>query len=242
MAFLLLTTNVINAQNQRYTIYQDQVKPAMQAEYEKTSKEFIEECKKNNLKGADWSTARLSDGRYLYISPIEKMADLDRDWFAPLAEKMGKENLQKYWDKFDKCYDKNGSYSVTLDKDLSYMPNGLSTSTPGQDFRKYHTFYVTPSNSKRMAAQFKAIKQLFESKNSKEYYRVYHSGYGVVGEYYMVVLSAKDETDYAKTSDENEALMGLPWKNAFDELMNLTDKYETISGMMRPDLSYAANK
>ncbi|MCY7293582.1 MAG: hypothetical protein LH615_15500, partial [Ferruginibacter sp.] len=69
MAFMLLTTTLTNAQNQRYTIYQDQVKPAMQAEYEKTSKEFIEECKKNNLKGADWSAARLSDGRYLYISP-----------------------------------------------------------------------------------------------------------------------------------------------------------------------------
>ena len=242
MAFLLLSTTLINAQNQRYTIYQDQVKPAMQVEYEKTTKEFIEECKKNNLKGADWVTARLSDGRYLYISPIEKMADLDRDWFAPLGDKIGKENLQKYFDRFDKCYDKNGSYSVTLDKDLSYMPNGLTTNTVGQDFRKYHLFYVTPSNSRSMAAQLKTIKQLFESKNAKEYYRIYHSGYGVVGEYYMAVLSAKDEAAYAKTSDENDALLGTAWKNAFDELLKFTDKYETISGMMRPDLSYAANK
>lgn len=242
MAFLLLSTTLIKAQNQRYTIYQDQVKPAMQAEYEKTTKEFVEECKKNNLKGADWVTARLSDGRYLYISSIEKMADLDRDWFAPLGEKIGKENLQKYFDRFDKCYDKNGSYSMTLEKDLSYMPNGLTTNTVGQDFRKYHQFYVTPSNSKSMAAQLKAIKQLFESKNAKEYYRIYHSGYGVVGEYYMAVLSAKDETAYAKTSDENEALLGMAWKNAFDELLKFTEKYETISGMMRPDLSYAANK
>ncbi len=241
-AFLLLTTMLVNAQNQRYTIYQDQVKPAMQAEYEKTTKEFIEECKTNNLKGADWVTARMSDGRYLYISPIEKMADLDRDWFAPLAEKMGKDNLQKYFDRFDKCYDKNGSYTVTLEKDLSYMPNGVTTNTPGQDFRKYHLFYVTPSNSKSMAAQLKAIKQLFESKNAKEYYRIYHSGYGVIGEYYMAVLSAKDETAYAKTSDENEAALGVEWKNAFDKLLMFTEKYETISGMMRPDLSYAAKK
>lgn len=242
MAFMLLTTTLTNAQNQRYTIYQDQVKPAMQAEYEKASKEFIEECKKNNLKGADWAAARLSDGRYLYISPIEKMAELDRDWFAPLAEKMGKENLQKYWDKFDKCINKNGNYSVVLEKDLSYMPNGVTTNTPGQDFRKYHFFYVTPSNSKSMAAQLKVIKQLFESKNAKEYYRIYHSGYGVIGEYYMAVLSAKDETAYAKTSDENEALLGVEWKNAFDQLLMFTEKYETITGMMRPDLSYAAMK
>jgi len=242
MAFMLLTSNLTNAQNQRYTIYQDQVKPAMQAEYEKTTKEFIEECKKNNLKGADWVTARLTDGRYLYISPIDKMADLDKDLFAPLAEKIGKENLQKYFDKFDKCYDKNGSYSVTLDKDLSYMPNGLTTNTVGQDFRKYHLFYVTPSNSKIMAAQLKTIKQLFERKNAKEYYRIYHSGYGVVGEYYMAVVSAKDETEEAKTSDENNALLGEAWSNAFSELMKFTEKYETISGVMRPDLSYAANK
>ena len=242
MAFLLLAIIPVKAQNQRYTIYQDQVKPAMQAEYEKTTKEFIQECKNNNLTGADWVTARMSDGRYLYISAIEKMADLDRDWFAPLEEKMGKENLQKYFDRFDKCYDKNGSYIVTLEKDLSYMPNGITTNTPGQDFRKYHFFYVTPYNSKKMVAQLKTIKQLFESKNAKEYYRIYHSGYGVIGEYYLAVLSSKDETAYAKTSDENEAMLGAAWKNAFDQLLMFTDKYETISGMMRPDLSYAANK
>lgn len=242
IAFVLLLTNLSNAQSQKYSIYQDQVKPAMQTEYEKTTKEFIEECKKHNLQGADWATARMSDGKYLYISPIEKMADLDRNWFAPLAEKMGKENLQKYWDRFDKCYDKNGSYTVSLEKDLSYMPNGLTTNTVGQDFRKYHFFYVSPSNAKNMVTKFKAIKTLFEKKNSKEHYRIYHSSYGVIGEYYLAVLSAKDEQSYANTTDENNALLGEDWQNAFDELMLLTDKYETISGMMRPDLSYAAKK
>jgi hypothetical protein len=242
LAFVLFLTNQSSAQNQKYTIYQDQVKPAMQAEYEKTTKEFIEECKKHDLQGADWVTARMSDGKYLYISPIEKMADLDRNWFAPLGEKMGKENLQKYWDRFDKCYDKNGSYTVTLENELSYMPNGLTTNTAGQDFRKYHFFYVTPSNAKNIVKEFKAIKSIFEKKNSKEYYRIYHSGYGVIGEYYLVVLSAKDEQSYANTSDENNALLGEQWQKAFDQLMLLTDKYETVSGMMRPDLSYVAKK
>ncbi|MCL6462077.1 MAG: hypothetical protein I4O51_09435 [Flavobacterium micromati] len=242
ITFVLLLTNLINAQNQQYLVQQDQVKPSMQVEYEKTLKEFIEDCKKNNLQGTNWTTARMSDGKYLYISPIEKMADLDRNWFAPLSEKMGKENLQKYWDKFDKCYDKNGNYTVSLVKDLSYMPNGLTTNTVGQDFRKYHFFYVTPSNAKNMAQEFKAIKTIFEKKKSKEHYRIYRSGFGIIGEYYLVVLSSKDEQSYAVTSDENNILLGEEWQKAFDQLMLFTDKYETVSGMMRPDLSYVTKK
>jgi hypothetical protein len=155
---------------------------------------------------------------------------------------MGKENLQKYWDKFDKCYDKNGNYTVSLVKDLSYMPNGLTTNTVGQDFRKYHFFYVTPSNAKNMAQEFKAIKTIFEKKKSKEHYRIYRSGFGIIGEYYLVVLSSKDEQSYAVTSDENNILLGEEWQKAFDQLMLFTDKYETVSGMMRPDLSYVTKK
>lgn len=242
LAVMLLLTHLTFAQNQKYTVYQDHVKPAMQAEYEKTTKEFVEECKKYDLQNADWTTASMSDGRYLYLSPIEKMADLDRNWFASLEEKMGKENLQKYWDKFDKCYDKNGSYTMTLEKDLSYMPGGISITTPGQEYRRYHFFYVTPPNSKKMAAKLKDIKALYEKKNAKENYRIYHSGYGVIGEYYLAVVSAKDEQSYAKTADENDALLGDEWLKLFGELLQLTDKYENISGRMRPDLSYTAKK
>ena len=96
------------------------------------------------------------------------------------------------------------------------MTNGVTTNNPGQDFRKYWLFHVRPSNAKLMETKLKAIKQFFESKNAKEYYRIYHSGYGVIGEYYRAVLSAKDETAYAKTSDENEAMLGAAWKNAFN--------------------------
>ena len=242
LVMMVVLSNFTFAQNQKYTVYQDHVKPAMQAEYEKTTKEFIEECKKYNLQNADWRTASMSDGRYLYLSAIDKMADLDRNWFAPLEEKMGKENLQKYWDKFDKCYDKNGSYTMTLEKELSYMPTGVTMNTEGQDYRRYHFFYVLPPNSKKMAAKLKDIKALYEKKNAKENYRIYHSGYGVIGEYYLAVVSAKDEQSYAKTADENDALLGDDWLKLFGELLQLTDKYENISGKMRPDLSYVTKK
>lgn len=101
---------------------------------------------------------------------------------------------------------------------------------------------VSLFNTKLWWQKLKTIKELFENKKSKEYYRVFHSGYGVIGEYYVAVLSSKNEQSYAKAADKNDALLGVEWQNALNNLLMVTDKYEPIVGMMRPDLSYAAKK
>ncbi len=240
--FLLVTVITSNAQNQLYWVHEDHVKPAMQAEYEKTSKELVEACKKYNIQNSDWNAARMDNGIYLSIAPIDNMADLDKNTFAVLSEKMGKDNLAALWTRFNKCYDKHGSYLVELMSDLSYMPNGMTVTTEGQNYRKYHYFYVTPANSKAVADKLKEIKALFASKGSKEHYRIYHSGFGTMGEYYMAAVSAKDVQDYEKTSDENEKLLGEEWRTKFNELFLLSARYDVKTGYMRPDLGYSTKK
>ncbi len=242
VTMFLVTSQLSNAQNQAYWIHADQVKPSKQAEYEKVTKDFIEACKKHDIKDADWVGAQVSDGTYLSITPIANMADLDKNPLAPLMEKMGEDNFRNLFKRFNECYDKHGDYIVTLNSDLSYMPDGLSLNTTGQDYRKWHFLYVTPSNSQALRDKIKEIKTLYEKKGSKEHYRIYHSGFGTMGEYYLAVISAKDEQAYAKTSDENDALLGDEGKKLFEEMMTLLDRYEVKTGVMRPDLGYTAKK
>lgn len=244
-AMFLLLPNMTLAQeskNQAFYVHEDQVKPSMLQEYNKISKEFADICKKHNLQDVSWNVAETNTGRYLNISPIENMADLDKNVFAPLAEKMGEEAFGKLFKRFNKCYDKHGDYITYLNTELTYMPEGISTTTEGQNFRKWHFLYVAPENIQNLKGKLKEIKALYAKKGSKEYYRIYHNGFGNMGDYYVAVISAKDAEDYAKKSKENDALLGEEGKKLFGEMMKYVLEYKTETGEMRPDLAYTPVK
>jgi hypothetical protein len=239
---LFATAFTLNAQNQMFSIHADYVKPSMESEYVEISKAFVAECKKYNLQNADWTQLRLDNGTYITFEAIPNMAALDVDTFAPLVDKMGKDNFRVLYDRFAKCYDRHGSYIITRIENLTYMPEGAMAAQEGQNYRKYHYLYVTPSTSKMVAEKMKAIKELFAKKGSKEYYRVYHSGFGTLGEYFLVVISAKDEQSYIKQSDENDALIGDEGKKLLDDLFKNISRYDPVTGYVLPNLSYKATK
>ena len=246
--FMMLAPVTIQAQEenkekafQAFWVHEDQVKPSKTDEYVNITKDFNAACKKHNFEGA-WNVAQLSNGKFLTITPIEKLGDIDDYSMAPLVEKMGEENFSAIFDRYNKCYDKHGSYVVIRNNNLSYMPDGMSTTQEGLDYRKWHFIYVTPENRAEMAKNMKAIKELFASKNSKMHYRVYVNGFGQIGDYFLVVVSAKDAEDYAKRSKENRALLGPDSKATFDAVFNLASDYEEVTGGMRPDLSYSYKK
>ena len=243
IATVMLTAILsLKAQNQMFSIHADYVKPSMESEYLEISKAFLAECKKHNLQNADWKTIRLDNGTYLTFEAISNMAALDVDTFAPLADKMGKEKFNALFDRYAKCYDRHGSYIVTRIENLSYMPEGAIAAQEDQNYRKYHYIYVTPDTSKMIAEKMKAIKELYAKKGSKEYYRVYHSGFGTLGEFFLVAISAKDEQSYAKQSDVNEALLKDEGKKLLDDLFKNISQYDLVTGYIQSELSYTAKK
>lgn len=244
--FLLQSTDLLaQAQaasaNQAFWVHEDQVKPSMNKEYVAVTKDFIAACKQHNIKDASFTTARLDNGTYLSIAPVTNMADLDKKPLAPLAEKMGEENFKQLFTRFNKCYDVHRDYIVHLIGDLSYMPDGLTTNTPGKDYRKWHFLHVTPENVANLRSKIVEIKNLYEKKGAKEHFRVYRNGFGNSGDYYLVVISAKDAQSYAQTSDETDELLGKEGEKLFEEMMQHVLKYESKTGRMRPDLAYTSN-
>jgi hypothetical protein len=241
-AVVVLQTNKLFSQNenQAFWVHEDQVKPSMLKEYEAVTKDFIAACKEHNLKDADWSTASIDDGTYLSISPINNMADFDKNPLAPLSEKMGEENFRTIFSRFNECYDTHRDYVVHLIDDMSYMPNGITTNTVGEDYRKWHFFHVTPKNVASLRNKMMEIKSLYETKAAKQHFRIYRNGFGSQGDYYLVVISAKDAQSYAQISGETDKLLGEEGEKLFDELMQYVHKYESRTGRMRPDLAYTA--
>ena len=240
--FLMLLPNLAlaqdNTKNQSYWVHEDRVKPNMIEEYEKVTKDLVAQCKKHNIKDLNWITAATNDGSYLYITPIKKMADLDINTFAPLQEKMGKQAFSNLFDRYNNCYDTHGGYIVILNKKLSYMPEGLTQSQDGYNYRRWHYLHVTPANKSKLKASLEKVKNLYAKKGSKVYYRVYQNGFGSMGDYYLVAVSAKDGFGYEKNSAENKTLFGTDAKPVFDELFKYVSKYEMKTGAMKPALDY----
>ena len=237
LSILCLSFNLSQAQNKMFSVHQDNVKPSMIGEYEKIAKEFNAACEEHNVQ-TSWITATTGDLRYMYVSEIENMADLDKRPFADMAKAMG-DAFGDLFNQFDKCYDSHSSYVIVMDDELTYMPEGFSQTQEGQNHRKYFYLYYTPENGAKIREGMKAVKELFASKGSKEYYRVYRNGFGTAESYYMVAISSKDEVDSATRGKANDELLGPNRYETFNKVMNYATRLEELSGAIRPDLAYS---
>jgi len=239
-ALLFLLTPLATTAQDMFYVHEDVVKPSKIKDYEGILQEFMALVNKHQLKGTKWLAVVTNNSHYLYASPIENMAELDKPSFvAKLIEKEGKEVISDLFNRMDKCYDTELNYILKYDEELSYMPDGTREAPKDKNYRKYHMLYVSPSNGDKVRKNMKAIKELFISKGSKEHYRVYQSGFGTDGEYLMVSIAAKDEMDYARQSNENDELLGDEGKKVLGELMSNLLKYEVMLANIRPDLSYS---
>ncbi len=239
LAILSLVCFSIHAQ-QKYLVHVDYVKPSMYDTYIETAKAFHDACNEHQPE-VSWITVATSDYRMMYVSPMENFAELDKNAFAGMAEKMG-DKFGKLFSKFDECYDRHSGYVIVLDEELSYMPDGVSPVVEGENYRKFYMMYHTPSNHGKVKEAIKGVKKMFSDKGSKVYYRVYHSDFGAGEDYYMVAVSYVDPVDAANRGKANNELLGEDAKAVFGKLMNSTERFEEFTGWMKPDLYYSPKK
>jgi len=241
----ILLQNTITAQNsdvQMYYVHEDRVKPSMVKESDRIDKELIDLLKKHNIQEANWMAVQKNDQTKLYLSPINSLADLDKDMFKTLGDKIGNDAMTKLFSQYSKCYDEHGDYVINLRKDLSYMPNGMTLTTEGQPYRRFYYNYVTAENVANMTNTFKKVKEVFVKHNGSLHYRVYTPGFGTIGNYFMVVISAKNEEELAKAEGAMWEKMSGDLQPLFDEMDKYTSKLDMQTGWMRDDLSYSPKK
>jgi len=228
--------NSQNAQPTMFVVHTDDVKFNMIPQYEEVSKQLHDELVKQKSP-ATYTTISIEDGRYVYVSPIKNMADLDKNPMEETIKKMGEEKAGVLFDKMDNCYDTHYDYVLHHSSDLSYMPNGYSVAN--KNAREYHFLYYPPKNAKAMKKAMADVKKMFKEKGIKNGYNVYHSGFGTSGNYYMVEIAGEDSASIAMDGKENDKLMGEDGNAAMYGVISLTSKYDQVNGNIRPDLSYA---
>lgn len=246
MPFLLILCMSISmwGQDDRYQIYvvhEDHVMDGMMDRHAQADKALLKAAKEHQMKGMNWITFVADDNRVMYMSPINSMADLDKNPFEDLQKKMGEENFEKMFDSYQGTYKKHGDYILRLDKELSYMPDGITQTPEGQNYRELVYYHIPPGQGDKAEEMAKKVKKLYSDKGSKVHYRLYKSGFGNMGSYYMVAVAAKSPEDMEKLRNENMELIGEEGKKLFDEIENVTSKQEVVKGYLKPELSYVNN-
>lgn len=244
MSLFLLLGFSANSQNDRYQMYvvhEDHVKEGMMDKHLAADLNLLNAVKEHKMKDMSWVTFQSDDNRVMYLFPINKMADLDEDPFEKLGKKMGEEELGKLFDAFNDTYSEHGDYILMLDKDLSYMPDGITQTPSGKDYREITYYWIPPGKAKKAEQLAKSVKDLYSKKGSKIHYRLYKSGFGNMGNYYMVAVAAENAEALEKLRNENIELLGEEGKRLSDEIQNTFSNQERYHGKMRLDLSYASN-
>lgn len=240
---VLFTSNFVFAQETpppMFVVHTDYVNFNKMAQYEQLAKELKDNCVEHNVQKANWLTVSTEDGRYMYVSEIKNMAELDENTMSELFEKMGNDGAGAMFSKMNECYDKHSDQIVHYIPELSYNPDGYSRD--GMNFREYHFLYYHPQNGEALGNAMESVKKMFEAKGIKNGYNVYHSGFGSDENYFMVSVSGKNSLDVAQTGEENDALLGDERKEVFFEMIQLASRYDQVNGEIRPDLSYSPKK
>ena len=235
---MLLAFQFLNAQNEQptmYVVHTDHVKFNKIPQYEEVSKQMHDELVKHNSK-ATYTTISVEDGRYVYVSPIENMADLDKNPMMETIEKMGKENANRMFAKMNECYDTHYDYILHHMPELSYMPEGYSTEN--KNAREYHFLYYPPKNADAMEKAMANVKKMFKEKGIKNGYNVFHSGFGANENYYMVEVAGEDTASIVMGGKENNEIMGEEGNAAMFGVISLASKYDQVNADIRPELSY----
>lgn len=228
---------------QLYSVHEDQVKPSKVMQYEKTAKMLTDKMKEHNITSTSWLSSTSDDFKYLWVTPIENMADLDDNSFwKELSDAMGEEAFTEMMNGFNGTYAKHGDYVISMDKDLTYMPDGITQTPEGENYRKFYYIHYAPENAAAIKDAMKGVKDFFASKGSKSHYRVYHSSFGTMDSYFLVAVSAKDAIDMAQKSAANDKLLGPEAQAVFGKVMAYVTEMDEVTGMVRPDLSYMPKK
>ena len=244
LALMLIMSFTTWAQNDRYQLYvvhEDHVMDGKMDQHHKGDKDIVKAAKENNMKGMNWITFVADDNRVMYLSPIDNMGELDKNPFEDLEKKMGKDKYDKLFDSYDGTYSKHGDYILRLDNELSYMPDGMTTTPEGENYRRLVFYHIPPGKAELAEEIAKEAKKLYTDKNSNTHYRLYKSGFGNMGSFFMVAASAESEQEMEKKREETKTLLGEEGEALREKIENTFTDIEVVTGHIKPELSYVEN-
>lgn len=230
----------MNTSTQLFAIHEDVVIPSRVAEYEEAARNLARLFEQHNIPSMQYRAAGSDDFVYVYISPVENYAALDKmnAGFVELQKKMGQSAFANAMDKFNGNYHSHRDYMLRMHPELSYKPEYGNDPTMDMNFRHWDFYHVYPGKETEIEAVAKEWISLNQSKNIEQGYRLYMGDMGTDMPMVLVSFAARNATEYYANSEKNMKALGEEGEKLIQKTMSLVWKYESKDGAMRPDLSY----
>jgi hypothetical protein len=242
LSVLFVLSGLTGAQEQKsqlYSISEMAVKPAMAAKFEAAVKKEIELGYP-----MPFETYSTDDFFYYFLVPIENYAGIDSmtkaegDW----AAKIGQE-YQALMKSVEGTFDYYRAGVVRSVPELSYAPKKPRLKPEEQKFISWGYAYVEFGKEKEFADICKQFVEVSKSKDTSIGWNMFVVESGTEMPFYFWAEGGKSAAEYYA---ENEKVMKKMGEEKFAELWNkllaTLRKFETKSGMLRPDLSNMPKK
>lgn len=231
---MVLFTGYLLAQDMptHFVVHEDIVKPSKTPMYTECMKK-LKNASQQYKSGFGWTTVSHDDNSYIHVAPMKGFADLDKNPFADLEGKMGKEEMAKLWADFDQCVESHRSFTIEYMPQFSYLEP-----SEGENYRDMLFWFPIPGQEAAGEQLFKEWKALYESKKSPDGYVVYKAGFGLEPGY-AIISWGKDEADAAMKAKKSRELLGEDAGKLWTKTQAITRKYYTKRGWVLTDYSYA---
>ena len=215
------------------------VKPSMAAEYEAVMKEVVTLCTKHKFPYPFYAYST-DDFHYYFVYPVENFADIDNLYkaFGELGKKMGAEQWQGLMKRFAGTFEYYQYSVIRYLLEFSYTPEKSRLKPEEENFVFWEFFYIPFGKEIEFAEICQEWVELYKSKNIPDGWSTYVGDIGTEIPTYIVVLWGKSAADYFSQLEKTVELLGEEGQALVKKTMDLCRRYETKTGMRRPDLSY----
>lgn len=231
LAAALLLSVVVRAQAPTmFAVFEDVVKPSNDAKFRDAVKKLKAACEANKL-ASGWTTIAFDDNTYHHALPIKSFADLDKNPFADLETKLGKDALGNIWTEIDQNVSGQSSFVARQLTEYSYLQPAA-----GNNAWLITFWYPELGRDAEVNALLADWKKLYETKKATNPYNVYRIEFGKPG--YAFISWGKSPADAMEKEQKNNELLGDDGSKLWQRTAAISSRYYTRHGMTATDLSY----
>jgi hypothetical protein len=223
-----------------WLVHQEIARPAMTADFEATTKEFVALVKqhKSAIPTFHFVCLQGEDMSYTFAVPVADFAAIERidAEFEALAAAAG-DRFTGLMARGDAAMERFGEWLVREEPELSYTPASPRLKADERAFYAYDFYYLVPGKEDEARALAKEFVALYKAKGVPDGYRLFWTVLGQDMPMLFVEAGAKDAVDLAQMDARARQLTGAEGSALFERAQQLSRRFERRRAWLRPDLS-----
>jgi hypothetical protein len=234
------------AQPRWFVLHQEYARPGMAQQYEDIAREYAAVLRQHHdaMPTTEWIAVAGDDFVYTYLIPIENYAALDKALagFGVVINRVGEAKWRDLMLRGGATTEYIRESIMMEDPSFSYVPATPRLKAEEEAYLHADFYYVQPGREPEAAEVNKQLLELYRKKGVPDGYRLFTVFVGPEMPLNIMVVRARDATDYLARERANKEMLGPEGQALYDRALALTRRFESLGGRIRPDLALEPSK